>query len=434
MRPLISKAMIEQATFSKMDKPVQLYLMWALGLLVFYLVSPVISYLIFWGVLPRFKITLVSGMLLATTLGFRLLLLVTGQLPFRSRQLALAYLLLLWISILQYIWFPTISAQIGLEAFLATIAFTFVGAWVMFLGGEALAYLAATQLSGLAWTGLIVTYLSLAFTILNGVARGFRLYGMLLFAFRAPMSQELYNYLALADSLAITGLLLLGKPSGRVPYKSFIFIITLFLLLFAYSRASLFFFVFTGFILLALKFWSRRKQQLLLALSCAGIAALTAFIVQPSLARIEGSLVERSHLVLERISAPFTGSDPSLQARWELFWQGLRSLEQHWLLGYFMNEAVEAQRGVYMHNWLSFWLAYGIGPFLLSIWLMLSLIARSWHQRRKNHLALLAFCLLTFTLLAIVFARSYIWPYFWLGVGFAATVLPSAREKERLRL
>jgi hypothetical protein len=383
--------MIEQATFSKMDKPVQLYLMWALGLLVFYLVSPVISYLIFWGVLPRFKITLVSGMLLATTLGFRLLLLVTGQLPFHSRQLALAYLLLLWISILQYIWFPTISAQIGSEAFLATIAFTFVGAWVMFLGGEALVYLAATQLSGLAWTGLIVTYLSLAFTILNGVARGFRLYGMLLFAFRDPMSQELYNYLALADSLAITGLLLLGKPSGRVPY---IFIITLFLLLFAYSRASLFFFVFTGFILLALKFWSRRKQQLLLAISCAGIAALTAFIVQPNLARIEGSLVEQSHLILERIGAPFTGSDPSVQARWELFWQGLRSLEQHWLLGYFMNEAVEGHRGAYMHNWLSFWLAYGIGPFLLSIWLMLSLIARSWYQRRKNHLALLAFLLI----------------------------------------
>jgi len=428
MNPPISKAIIEQSTLSKMGKLARLYLVWALGLLVFYLVSPTISYLIFWGVFPRFSITLVTGLLLAAALGFRLLLLVTGQLPFRGKQLILAYLLLLWISILQFIWFPTISAQIGSKDFFATIAFTFVGAWAMFLGGEALAYLAATQLSGFAWIALIVTYLSLAFTILDGVTRGLRLYGMFFFAFQDPISLEVYNYLALADSLAIAGLLLLGRPSGRAPYKSFIFyFITLCLLLFAYSRASLFLFLFVGFILLALKFWSRQKQHFLLALSCIGIAALTAFIVQPN-------LVERSRLVLERMSAPFTGNDPSLQSRLELFRQGLRSLRQYWLLGYFMNEAVEAQRGAYMHNWFSFWLAYGIGPFLLSVWLMFSLMVRSWRQRRKNHLALLAFCLLTFILLAIVFARSYIWPYFWLGLGFAATVLPVTKEKGRSHL
>jgi len=433
MRPVVSEAMVVgQATFLKTDKMVRLYLMWATGLLVFYLVSPTISYLIFWGVLPKFRIVLVLGIPLVTALSFRFLLLTTGQLPFRNRQLALSYLLALWISMLQCLWFPTISAQTSLEDFLATIAFTFVGAWVMLLGGEALAYLVATQLSGLGWTALIVTYLSLAFTILNGVARGFKLYGMFLFAFQDPVSREVYNYLALADSLAIAGLLLLGKPGWRAPYQGFIFyIVTLFLLFFAYSRASLFFFLFVGFILLVLKFWSRRKQQLLLALFCAGIASLTVFLAQPNLARIGGSLVERGHLVLERMSAPFIGSDLSLQIRLELFRQGLRSLGQHWLLGYFMNEVVEAGRGAYMHNWLSFWLAYGIGPFLLSIWLMFSLMARSWHQRKKNHLALLAFCLLTFTLLVIVFARSYIWPYFWLGLGFTATVLHGNREKKR---
>lgn len=189
--------------------------------------------------------------------------------------------------------------------------------------------------------------------------------------------------------------------------------------------------MFAGLLLLILRYWRRHKQQLLLICLVTGVLALIAFISWLILPGVEGDLAVRSHLILERISALFSGSDPSVQGRLELLGQGLHLLERHWLLGYFMNEVVEIGKGAYIHNWLSFWLAYGIGPFLLAAWLILSLMARSWRQREKSHMALLTFCLLTFVLLEIILARSYIWPYFCFGLGFAVTIL-SDNRKERL--
>lgn len=121
-----------------------------------------------------------------------------------------------------------------------------------------------------------------------------------------------------------------------------------------------------------------------------------------------------------------------MQSRLELLRQGFHLLEQHWLLGYFMGEVMEAGKGAYIHNWLSFWLAYGIGPFVLSIWLLLSLVVKSWCQRKGASLALIGFNLLVFALLAISLFRSYIWPYFWFSLSFAgASLLPSQRRISR---
>jgi len=59
------------------------------------------------------------------------------------------------------------------------------------------------------------------------------------------------------------------------------------------------------------------------------------------------------------------GVGQSLKARWDLLEQGLPSLGQHWLLGCFINEVVEARRGGYIHNWLSFWLAFGFAAAIV---------------------------------------------------------------------
>ena len=412
--------MIERFASLSAKKETQLYSIWTLAALVFYLVSPTLSYLAFWGLLPKFSLSLVQGALLVGAFIVRMLLFANRKIPFRSKYLALTYLLLLWISILQWIWFPEISSEIGPETFLSTIAFTFVGAWTLLLGGEFLAYSIAMQPSRLARSALLVTYLSLVFVTLHGVFKGFKLYGTFLFAFQDPVSRQVYNYLALADSLAIVGLLLMGKSDTLAFGGSLVlYIFTSICLVFSYSRASFFFFLFAGFLFLVLKFGSRQKLQLLFIFFLAGIAVLTAFIKQQNLT------------LIERFIAPFTESDLSMQARRELLHQGLHSLGQYWLLGHFMREVVEIGRGAYMHNWLSFWLCYGIGPFLLSIWLMFSLVIKSWLQRKKNRLALLSFCLLIFDLLEIIFARSYIWPYFWFGLGFASTVLTAPKEEQK---
>ncbi len=426
-----ANAMYEWKTLSRIARA---YLLSMLGILTLYLASPTISYFIFWGNLPRFSLATIHGLLLMLALSLRLLLLLTGQLNFRSSQHAVGYALLIWVSILQFVWLPALQVQVSTEDLLATVALTFVGAWVVWLGAEALAYLVEKQRSRLSQCALLAAYLSLSLAILHGVFKGYRLYGILIFAFHDPVSRNVYNYLALADALSVVSLLLLGIPSGRTLRRSFfLYVITLFLLLFAYSRASFFGFAFAGIVLLSLRYWPQHKQKFLLGLLAAGTAALIAFISWPILHQMEGSWIEKGRLILERISTPFAGSDQSLQGRLELLGQTLHLLNQHWLLGHFMKEVVETGRGTYAHNWLSFWLAYGIGPFVLSLWLLLSLTARSWYQQRRNHVALLAFCLLAFVFLEILFARSYIWPYFWLGLGFAATVFSNKNRQRRLR-
>lgn len=411
-----------------------IYLGWALGLLSFYLASPVISYLVFWKTLPKFGITLVFGILLVITFGSRLLLLLTGQLTLRSSQHAMGYLLLIWISILQIVWFPTVQAQAGLEDFLTTVAFTFVGAWLAWLGAEALAYLTVKQRSRLIRLILFTTYLSLAFAILHGVVKGYTLYGIFLFAFQNPVSQEVYNYLALADSVSIVALLLFTLSNKTLWQGFLLYTITLLLLLFAYSRASFLGFSLAGLIFLILRYRARYKQKFLWGGLAIVTIALIAYITWLTFFETGGGfIIEKSRLILERISTLFTGRDLSLQGRLELLRQNLPLLEQHWFLGHFMSEVVErGERGAYIHNWLSFWLAYGIGPFLLSLWMIFSLLIKGWRQRQKNYTSLLAFCLLIFVFLQVIIARSYIWPYFWLGLGFAATTLHNNRGELRL--
>jgi len=174
------------------------------GVLIFYLVSPATSYLIFGKFFPSLGLRWFSACFFLPLSVFRLLLLFTSQLALRGSQHAMGYLLLSWVSILQLVWFPTLQTQVSTEDLLATVAFTFVGAWVVWLGAEALAYLAEKQHSRLSWLALLATYLSLSLVILYGVLKGYRLHEMFIFAFQDPVSGGVYNYLALADSLGIT--------------------------------------------------------------------------------------------------------------------------------------------------------------------------------------------------------------------------------------
>ncbi len=413
---------------------VRVYLFYTVVLVCFYLLSPAISYLIFRGFFPELGLSTIHGLLLIPVFGVRLFLLLTGRLGIRTTYLALAYLLLIWISILQLLWFPSISNEVGSHLVFSNMALTLIGAWLLALGGEALAYLGVKNTRFLQRL-LFATYLGLLFIIVDGVIRGFRLYERLLFAFQDPLSGQIYNYLGLADSLALVGLLLLSIPSKDTLHRGLgFYIVTSLLLLFAYSRSSFFIFLVVGLVLLTVKFWRRGKQQLLLTLLVGATVVLMTFVVWPFWAEVGQMFLDRSQLIFERFSSPFMGTDTSLQSRLDLLWKGLYILREHWLLGYYMGEVAEIGRGSYPHNWLSFWIAYGIGPFLLSVLLLLSLIVRNWHERKRGLLGLAGFGLLVFIFLSIVFSRSYIWPYFWFGLGFAGTCVSIKGEVNASRI
>lgn len=416
MKTSSTSAAIPSADLPGMTKLVQVYLLYAVGLLCFYFASPAVSYLMLEGRLPSIGLSTIHGLLLILAFAMRMFLSLTGQLKICTKHLALGYLLLVWISILHLVWLPYISTRVEAGLFFSNMALTLIGPWLLYLGGEAFAYLSITK-PRFANRLIFSLYLVLALVIYVGVSKGFKNYGIFLFAFHDPILQKTYNYLALADSTAIVGLLFLGFLDRKGFCRSIIIYIgTLLMLFLSYSRSSFFCFLLAATFLLIQKFWRNRKHIFVLIVVIFAMIICFAWLL-PLVETKEYSLGKTS-LLLERFGAPFIGTDPSVQSRWELLEKNLPMLKKHWLLGYFMAEVIEIGRGAYIHNWLSFWLAYGLSPFLLSLWILVTLIAKNWRVRKQSSLGIVGTSILAFIFCSISFSRSYTWPYFWFGVSF----------------
>jgi len=408
---------------------VRCYLIWTCVVLFFYAVTPSISYLMFWKLIPTYSLSTILGVLLIPTVLSRVLLLLARQINFPGREFALTLLLLLWILILQLLWYPIVSRALGSKQVFSTLAFTIVATWIVFLGGEALAYL-WVQRPRLAQVGAFVAYTSLVLVVIDGVVRGFKYYGLLLFAFQNPTSGDIYNYLALGDSLAIVGLLLLSiQRKGSIWRCIGLYFVTILFLLFAYSRTSLLAFSVIGLTTIHAQFRVQSQKQrvkFLISSIVIGTILITLLVFfQPN-----KNFFNYAHVTLDRVSSLFSGEDLSLQMRFVLLQHSVELLPKHWLLGRFLIEAFDIGWGAYVHNWLSFWLAYGIGPFLLSVGVVFLLLLKSWRIRNRGSAGAAAFGILGYCVLAIAFARSYIWPFIWFALGFTGT-LPALMDKQR---
>jgi hypothetical protein len=109
-------------------------------------------------------------------------------------------------------------------------------------------------------------------------------------------------------------------------------------------------------------------------------------------------------------------TDGSYLIRRELLDKGLLELKETWLFGRYMSEVVQERPGTYIHNWLSFLSAFGIGPFLLSVFLIISAfyrIARQFLKDSKSPINELLFLWSIYMIMIIVFARSYDYYYIW---------------------
>jgi len=101
------------------------------------------------------------------------------------------------------------------------------------------------------------------------------------------------------------------------------------------------------------------------------------------------------------------------------YWQkvGLREIKKHWLTGRYMSEVVQGRPGTYIHNWLSFWSAFGLGPFLLSILLMIFVMRKSTvlfiHDINSPIKEFFFMCSI-FSIMSVTVARAYFFPYIWL--------------------
>jgi len=237
------------------------------------------------------------------------------------------------------------------------------------------------------------------------------------------------NYLFVSDFLAIAALLVLSQVRSFW-IRALIAVAGGVLLFWTQSRAALAAFSVVAVVIL-LVHWFRLRLWLRLLAAAVLLPLLFVLFTQlrPVISEV-GPVGE-----LQRFDVTQLQSDPSLQSREEVAAQGMFYLRKHWVLGHFMGEVLEGRQGNYIHNWLSFWDEYGLGPFVIFILLYAAALFRitSAYASEPNRPELeFLFGLSWMVGISIVVARSYGSQQVWLVLTAVPATLAATRRKARL--
>lgn len=223
-------------------------------------------------------------------------------------------------------------------------------------------------------------------------------------------------YLTLSDCYAIVALLALVSVRRRAHFVA-LFVISFWVLFFLNSRFS-----FLAFVLACVAVMFVRNK----------VAAVCVFLLSTMLLLILGpwlvDLLGSDHRMVRLF---LFENDSSLSGRMELLQQEWEFLSGNWALGRYMYDVVATGvTGNYAHNYLSFLSAYGVGPALGLIGIIVAgLMSGVFGAIRQHHvqtvLAVSFFCLF-----GIVAARSYLYPYIWFALAALASLpLPATHSK-----
>lgn len=349
-----------------------------------------------------------SGLLIVA----RFFLVILDVLPL-TRGVIFLYGTLLLISLRVLIGFYLGELQdIPEDLVASTVAQAIVYAWFLSLLGEGSAMLVVMQrLYFQRWLFFVFVLLLLA--LLYGVTRSAVDGRGLYLDFFVDDSQEIFNYHSIGDSLAVVAILLFGRSLA-------IGLLASLLLALSYSRTSL-----VGY-LAALVLTGRwrgislrillRNQVILVLLS--SLAVLGGVLLWDSVGEI---------VFIERIASLLTGDDASLRERLNLFREFGNLVLSYGLLGAFLYEVRDGGPGTYIHSILSYWLEYGIIPFMgVVLTVALGFVAALKDHKKGRSIAL---TLMVFVVVSAVFSRSYVWPYLWYGLGFSLAWSAGGNER-----
>ena len=117
--------------------------------------------------------------------------------------------------------------------------------------------------------------------------------------------------------------------------------------------------------------------------------------------------------------------DVSYLERRAQFETGIAAIQSNFWFGQYMEDWWRTGvRGLYIHNWLSFLVCYGVFMFLVSIALIVGAFYNIFVQIRAGSsiARIMVLPVLIYCILAVVFARHYGWHFVWLGLGLATTI------------
>ncbi|MBC7260536.1 MAG: hypothetical protein H5T63_00870 [Chloroflexi bacterium] len=386
-----------------------------LFLLVTMVAQPVLGYMAdHLLLLPSFTVGWAAVKIALLAVG--LLFGVTSLLAKLGRRLSLAgSLLLVWVLLVQAIQAPGLLATFPEETqiVLGNTLLTSAGLWLI---GSNLEPLFNLLVRSRAWKSILwLLYGGFAFAIVWGTAVGFAQSGHFIGLYRDPRVR--LEYLQISDAFALLTFFV-AAVAERKAMRVVVLLLGGVLLFATLSRASfLFYWLVVG--LRALLAPGRRRPlqaALLLAAAVTAVVVVLTVNVPPD--------AWGPYRMVEFLRTPL--ADESVHARLGLLAEGLPRFSGHWLLGSFMAEVTQgAGMGTYIHNWLSFWEAYGLGPFLLSSALIAAIVygaLRVFGRHEVSKVQLCAAYIGMFCFFQVAMARSYVWPYIWLAIGASSTL------------
>ena len=278
----------------------------------------------------------------------------------------------------------------------------------MFQGGK-------TRLTFYTITTIYFAFILLS-TILNPLADVYPWYldgitRTTLHALDHPESK--FDYLYISNTVALLLLFIMSRVKN-ISVKLLIIIFGSYLILLSGSRAALACFAAAGIINCTILFLRhQRNTRRLLSATIASIFITLAIVYGPLLDDQVNVVYGEKY----RFN-PYTlaQSDEAYHLRGVLFEAGLQELQEVWIFGRYMSDVVEGRSGTYIHNWLSFWTNFGIGPFLLSVILIISALYKSTRQFLEDSnspVNELLFLWSIYMIMLIVVARSHEYYYIW---------------------
>ena len=235
-------------------------------------------------------------------------------------------------------------------------------------------------------------------------------------------SDKSFNYLRFADYFAMFTIMLIAWE--KRPFIRNCLIVCGLIGLFAINSRTTFFL----FALVMVIFIFNRLNKILkaavitviLLLLTVGNVSDVQYYTQGIASKYEGTPVHRMFRVTD------LEMDSSYIARQRLLQEGWAELRQDWLFGKgYMGEAETLGKGSYIHNWLSFWYAYGFIPFVLFCGLSFKLILSTytlWKRRKNNPVINFVFMYSVLAFLSIILARSYVYTNIWFCLAAMAAV------------
>lgn len=379
----------------------RLYQGLALGMLMLYFLSGPLIFSAFWGgpSLP-FPILGFLTALLLPLIWLRLMAAWRRTLPLTGLNLT-GMVLLAFTSLLAIVAVLTSPAVAAVSNSL--LPRTITSAWVLWLGAEAL-----QRLTPKAWWRVVgVCVLGLGIAIFAGVRIGIQETGDVALRFYQSDTQTSFDYFSLTDPLAVLGILMLARVRRYALPSILIFVVVGGLLFLGYSRTSLGMFV-AGAALTAVFSPASAVWRSVLVAVIAVLGLSLTNLSDTNLAWLNTS-AERMGIAITNLD-----EDNSFIERQQLNQELNDDLAQHWLTGMYAAEVTERVQGAYAHNWLSYWVSYGIVPFVTSLALMLLAAIHAFRRRDPA-----AFVLAVVAILSAVLTRAYVWPYIWFALGTA---------------